>query len=270
MFGCQNGRGNDEKMKKNPADARRLAQATELINAPATGMAKRIQDAVAKATVTLPAKGGRGVLISGGFILTAAHCIDFRCDGSMALGGDPPVKVQTYRGNFNVATYAIEPCSDVAVLGRLDDQEYSEDCDAFETFVENTKPVTTSRQDFKRESNRRQKSAVENPAPSRIPPPDFERPHKFPVYIYGSKNEWITGTAIQQPASPRWTGIETAKKIESGFSGGPIINQAGELVGIVSWSCEQPQPDGRFYSSFPRPHLALPVWVYRTVFGESE
>jgi hypothetical protein len=35
--------------------------------------------------VTLPSRGRRGVLV-GNFILTAAHCIDCRTDGAMALG----------------------------------------------------------------------------------------------------------------------------------------------------------------------------------------
>jgi hypothetical protein len=38
------------------------------------------------ATVQLPTKGGQGVLVPGGFVLTAAHCIDWSLDGGMALG----------------------------------------------------------------------------------------------------------------------------------------------------------------------------------------
>jgi len=47
---------------------------------------ERIRDEVVKATLIVPAKGGRGILVPGGFIVTAAHCVECACDGSMSVG----------------------------------------------------------------------------------------------------------------------------------------------------------------------------------------
>ncbi len=73
--------------------------------------------------------------------------------------------------------------------------------------------------------------------------------------------------------------IEPDQAIEGGTSGGPIINDDGELVGIVSNASDVLEAgiteDGIPYEgeigrgSFPYPALALPVWVCRRIFGES-
>ena len=53
--------------------------------------------------------------------------------------------------------------------------------------------------------------------------------------------------------------VETSEKMESGLSGEPIINEAGELVGIVSWAGEYPIGNARFYSSLPS--IRCPVFA---------
>ena len=84
---------------------------------------------VANATVTLLGRGGQGVLVSGNLIITAAHCIDFKCEGQMVLGDYFIEEIKTTQGKLKVAPLAVEPVSDVAVLGSLDDQEFSEEAD---------------------------------------------------------------------------------------------------------------------------------------------
>ena len=49
-------------------------------------MRQAIRDAVAAATVRFPERGGQGVLVPGGLILTAAHVVDRTDTGAMALG----------------------------------------------------------------------------------------------------------------------------------------------------------------------------------------
>ena len=51
--------------------------------------------------------------------------------------------------------------------------------------------------------------------------------------------------------------------LKGGTSGGPVVNASGELVGIISNSF---LVNGGTAS---RPHLALPVWVYRNYFEPS-
>ena len=43
-------------------------------------------DIVEKATVRLTGKGGQGVLVPGGLIVTAAHCVNWYLEGGMAMG----------------------------------------------------------------------------------------------------------------------------------------------------------------------------------------
>ena len=49
-------------------------------------MDDRIRKRIENATVTITKLGGRGVLVSNGIILTAAHCINWSVEGGMVLG----------------------------------------------------------------------------------------------------------------------------------------------------------------------------------------
>jgi hypothetical protein len=51
------------------------------------------------------------------------------------------------------------------------------------------------------------------------------------------------------------------QKIENGTSGGPVVDDEGQLVGVVSYACEEPPFDGRM----PRLHRALPGWVWNRI-----
>jgi hypothetical protein len=76
---------------------------------------------VAAATVTLTKLGGRGVLIPGGLILTATHCIELDGQGRMALGDWFLESVLTKIGvTFRVSPWFADPLSDLAVLGGAD------------------------------------------------------------------------------------------------------------------------------------------------------
>src|SRR5579862_4192191 len=76
---------------------------------------------VEAATVRLPEKGGCGVLVPGGFILTATHCIEWSGTGGMVLGDVYPTSIETASGaKFRVDVAACEPVADIAVLGELD------------------------------------------------------------------------------------------------------------------------------------------------------
>jgi hypothetical protein len=51
------------------------------------GLPVTVAEPVARAAVPLPRLIGQGVLVPGGFIVTAARCIDWTAEDSMMLGG---------------------------------------------------------------------------------------------------------------------------------------------------------------------------------------
>jgi hypothetical protein len=158
---------------------------------------RRIRDEISSATVTIVANGGSGVLVPGSLIITAAHCIEWNCTGAMSAwsGARPLVEIRTNRGQkIRLEPYAVEPCTDIAVLGPTDYEHLTEDCEAFDEFCQSTKPVTV---------------LAEN----------FQHDQKLEVHIFGSRMRSVVGTAIQRTPSPLWTYVETGKQIAGGFSG---------------------------------------------------
>jgi hypothetical protein len=192
---------------------------------------------VENATVTLTKRKGQGILIRNQMILTACHCISYRLSVKMAFYEEYYFEeIKTPKGNFKVSPLCLEPISDIAVLGGVDGQEFYDDCLEFERFCDDTKPVPICRD----------KLVVDK---------------KFKIYIYTHKKKWITGIAcLTSPESPMiW--IKTDEAIKGGTSGSGIINEKGELVGIVSRNSEQD-----YRGIAPRPLLALPVWVCRKIY----
>lgn len=56
--------------------------------------------------------GGQGVLVPGGFVLTATHCIPWDGNGRMALGDVYPVTVVTHDGRqFRLGVACCDPVS---------------------------------------------------------------------------------------------------------------------------------------------------------------
>jgi hypothetical protein len=64
----------------------------------------------------------------------------------MALGDVHPTTVVTADGaRFRLGVACCDPVSDIAVLEELDNQEFGEDCDAFEQWRERVKAVPLSK-----------------------------------------------------------------------------------------------------------------------------
>jgi hypothetical protein len=203
-------------------------------------ISKKIQTEVANATVKLLKKGGQGVLVKGNFIVTAAHCVEFKCDGSMVMGDWFIEQIKTIYGKLKVAPYAVEPVNDIAILGPLDGQEFYDEVLQFEEFCEKVRPIPL----FLGEMKCRQ---------------------KFRVYIYTHEKTWIKAEATSwspQKDSPM-IGIKAEMNIKGGTSGSPVVNEQGQLVAIVS-NAGGPIGTSR-EGRAPRPHLALPVWISRCI-----
>jgi hypothetical protein len=194
---------------------------------------------VAAATVRLTGTGGQGVLVTGGFVLTAAHCINWDGRGGMALGDHylEPVRARD-RTQFRLSPLAVEPVADMAVLGAPDNQVFPDDDDAFQEWCERTAAVPLSTR-------------------------TLDVDESLGVHIRTHQGKWITGTLTRHgipntpPSGVVW--LEADSPVRSGTSGGPVVDGAGRLVGVISWSGEG--GSGKCQGMIPVAHLALPRWV---------
>jgi hypothetical protein len=171
---------------------------------------------------------GRGCLIPGNLILTAAHCTEYDFSGQMALE-DYIHTITTTTGAYRVHPLVVEPVADIAVLGALDNEQFPEDARAFEAWCERTTPLTLWTAEW----------------PLWTP---------IGIAIYTHKRTWQYATAEQaQPHAPHLT-LHRPTPFRRGTSGSPILAYSGTIVGVVS---QDP--------TAPRPHLTLPVWVMQHV-----
>ena len=135
----------------------------------------KLKQQIEQATITVKtaARGsGRGFLVGGDLIVTAAHCTDFSTDSSMPLGDFYLQIVETRLGKCLLTPYAVEPVADVAVLGAPDNQEpaFGKNVELFESFCEETTPL-------------------------RLCTEEFELFEPFPVYVFTHEGDWIRGSA---------------------------------------------------------------------------
>jgi S1-C subfamily serine protease len=203
---------------------------------------RKTLDNIQKATVQIVQNGGQGVLVQGNFILTAAHCIEFSCEANMALGDYFIEEISTFRGMIKGTVVAVEPVSDIAVLGPLDGGEALDQMRRFYKFSEEISPVQVCLKNYGLNET-------------------------FPILVYTHKGKWVSGEAILTFKDGEKLWVEFDEQIEGGTSGSPIINEVGELVGIVSNSSINPgqsKSDGLV----PRPHLTLPVWIINMITEE--
>ncbi len=206
---------------------------------------KDIYSRVAAATVRLSGKGdkeaiGQAVLVRNGYFMTAAHCVEYDLEGGIALGDHVLYEIETAQGEKLKASPAIiEPCTDIAVLCEPDSQTFFQEWDDYSDFCDRVKPIPLFR---RRLSN---------------------FPAEFRVHIYSHKKVWIPGKATIYRDYASRIRIDADENIESGTSGGPIINDRGELVGIVSVSGGSNGESQQGHS--PAPRWALPAWIYHKI-----
>ena len=191
-------------------------------------------DKIIAATVRLPDLDGQGVLIPGGLIATAAHCVSLEIDVVGASTGDAhPITIETESGDtFELAVLFIDPIADLAVLDK--DQETGEE---FYAFIENTNPIPMSA----------------------IDPPPFE---KFPVRIRSHERLWVTGEAQCCNQHRAKVCFETIGSVKCGTSGGPIVDASGMLVSVVSHGMDR---GDQFVGMAPFVRRSLPMWLLERI-----
>jgi S1-C subfamily serine protease len=197
-------------------------------------MKEDIAARVKAATVRLP--GGQGVLVSSGHILTAMHCIAWQGDAGLVLGNYHLVPIQCADGtSFRAAPVFADVVSDMAALGEADGQMFYDDAIAFEEWRADVRPVEV----------RLDALALRQP---------------IPVYVLTCRGRWTRGTVTNHGNEIFATvGLQTSEAIESGTSGGPVVDEAGRLVGVVSFSSGR--PDGGHNGGIPAASAALPGWL---------
>lgn len=195
----------------------------------------KIRKRVERATVRLPNKGGLGVIVRNNLILTAAHCIDFRTDCSMTITNSFNEKIEYDGRQLLALIYAVEPVKDIAVLGEPDTQDYCEEWENYVNTLDSIEPVEISSE-------------------------ELEPLRDIPAFIYTHKRTWQEVIVRQNGKKVPLLMISGAL-IEGGTSGGPVVDQKGHLLGVISWTSNTPPYGGRI----PRPHLSLPVWAVEKI-----
>jgi S1-C subfamily serine protease len=200
-------------------------------------LSKRLRARVEGARIRLAKLDGQGVLVPG-YILTAAHCVEFSTTGGMALDDRYLEKiVHPSCEPFLAQVAAIEPATDIAALAAADNQALPGDSMAFNSFCATVMPIQL-----------------------RTRPLVIGEP--ISVHILAHTDEWIEGTAerfgfLGDPPSGA-VSFRTRKQIKGGTSGGPVVDDDGLLVGVVS-NCSEGQRDCDGWVTFAS--LALPGWV---------
>ena len=193
--------------------------------------------AVESATVRLTRLDGRGVIVPGNYIVTAAHCIGWTAEGLMAIDGrgESPEPVSWHGRDLWADVYAIEPVADIAILGPPDAQTFPEEWDVFMEVFDAVSPV-----------------------PLATAPLEVWR--EFPAFILSHDKGWIEGKAKACREGAHRLMLKAAEKIERGTSGSPVVDESGRLLGVISCS-DNPVGPQEATGLMPFAHRALPRWV---------
>jgi hypothetical protein len=199
-------------------------------------LSAELQARVKAATVRLPERKGQAVLVPGGVVLTATHCIGWDGSAGLTLGDHHPLAVETANGaSFRLGPMFADAISDMAALGILDNQEFPRDEEAFEEWAATVVPLDIC--------NWRPRAFRESLA----------------VNILTHQDVWLRGRIVNYALPPRSAGRISLEiddgRLEGGMSGGPVVDDNGAVLGVVSWGSER--------GAIPLAAAALPRWILR-------
>ncbi len=173
---------------------------------------------LSQCAVKLPELEGQGVLVKGGFVLTASHCLNWgRETGTgVVLGDHCPIEIVCATGHkFRLGPIFLDAVSDLAVLGPLDNQVFPSDCESFEEFCQQVTALDICKV---------------FPAERKEIPLKAWSHEGFEIDCSGTL--WNTNAARIWVKGP----------IRAGTSGGPIVTMDKELIAIVSMA-GSPNPE---------------------------
>ncbi|MGO9113231.1 MAG: trypsin-like peptidase domain-containing protein [Thermoguttaceae bacterium] len=206
------------------------------------------------------AEWGRGFVVCGGLILTAAHSVSWSAEGEMAEGGKKYFATcLAYDSCERIfgEVVAVEPAADIAVL-------------------RSTEPLVHP-------GNKEKLERLSNSVGGGLKVNEVEREplEWFDIHIFSHEGDWIDGKATQCTGDASTIYALTKAPIPRGTSGSPILDDAGLVCAVVSNSSERGIRNPIASRSFrlplgysddnstdgvhPRPCQALPVWVWNIV-----
>jgi hypothetical protein len=186
--------------------------------------------------------GAQGVLVPGGFILTATHCLTWDADHHHPE--NLITDTITTRDGRRIRTRVVfaDPASDLAVLGWMDEDDPGAAL-ALDEWCENVTPLSIT-----------------------------EPQDGMPVHVLTHLGEWMHGEIVQSHEMVYYDGrfwIHTDREIPGGTSGGSVVDDKGRVVGVVSVTNVQPEPDGLYQGKHngtcPAVCLALPQWLLKRI-----
>jgi S1-C subfamily serine protease len=217
-------------------------------------LAPRLRELVQLATVRLVgrvSKGsrttegfiGQGVLVPGGYVLTAEHCINWSRQEQRTLQ-EHYLRIAPRAGKGLLCTIAMaDPIADIAALTSVDSISSEASADAFAQFCRKVRPV---------------------PLAERYP----KAGTSCHVHVLTHEGNWVEAwVTCPDPAGglPKGVAMLTSSSpIKSGSSGGPVVDDAGRLVGVISWTAEGSTQQENC-GTIPIACLAIPRWVGKRI-----
>jgi hypothetical protein len=185
---------------------------------------------------------GRGFVLEGPrgrYVITAAHC----------LPKLPPATLGAYTEELTYRSLLgplgkkpkiwaeclfVDPLSDVAVLGAVDNQKLGEQAEAYEAMLEALPPF-----------------------------PVADVPVRGEVWLYALDGRWFSAEVSRLPGSRGFYLTGTAEAIRGGMSGSPIRLASGKAIGVVSTSMGSAGEEDHREACGIALTRALPVWLVR-------
>jgi hypothetical protein len=204
------------------------------MRAEGTTASKRVADEQLTRSV-LRVGEGRGFVVRLGAdmaVITAAHCLPCLpvCHTASSvyertyqaligpLGAEPRVCAE--------CLFA-DPIADIAVLGMPDSQELRHEADAYRELVTSVRPLAVAHAPAQRHGYRRFGNL-------RVP---YDTPSRGFVRLLSLECQWIEAEVERRIGS---LSLEPKELIVSGMTGSPILSPAGEAVGVVAFSEQNP------------------------------